>query len=384
MRFELTDDQALLVATAKEFVARECPPEKVRQHARHGTFDEKTWAKFAANGWLGLGLPEEAGGSGGTLLDAVLLLEATSAAEEAIGLPFGTMCFGGHMLASIGSERQRAEVLPRLLDGSIRFALSITEPGGGTDVLGAMRTTARRTDRGWVINGQKMYTTGAALADYLVVVARTSPPDGRRQAAGVSLFLVDANAPGVSKTPIEVTNDDSTSQVFYDGVEVDEDAVIGEVGRGFYGILPVLNYERIGTAAMCLAWGQGALDEVLAHAGTREAFGGVIGRFQSVQHHIARMHLLLQQARLMVYRAAWLQSEGRESGIDATAAKAVAAENSFAACDAGMQVLGGFGYTKDSDLNRFWRKTRLYRLAPVSNEMALNQVAESLGMPRSY
>ena len=381
--FSLSEEQQLLVDAATDFVRRECPPELVREHARAGTFDESLWKKFAATGWLGLGISPEYGGSGGTVLDAALVLEVTAPVHEAIGPTFATMCFGGQMLESMGTPEQKAELLPRLVDGDAKFALSITEPGGGTDVLGAMKTNAKRVDGGWVINGSKVFTSASTDADYLVVVARTSPP-GAKQAHGVSVFLVDRHAPGVTLTRIPAMNDEDTNSAFYEDVLVGDDRLLGELDRGFYGLLGMLNNERIGIGAMCVGWGQAAIDQARAYALEREAFGGVIGRFQAVQHHLARMYLLVEQARWLVYRAAWMQSEGRPCGLEATAAKSVAAENVFQACDLGMQVMGGIGYTTECDINRYWRRVRLFRLAPISNEMALNSIAEWLGMPRSF
>jgi acyl-CoA dehydrogenase len=381
--FSLSEEQQLLVDAATDFVRRECPPELVREHARAGTYDHSLWKKFASTGWLGLGISPEYGGSGGTVLDAALVLEVTAPVHEAIGPTFATMCFGGQMLETMGTPEQKAELLPRLVDGEARFALSITEPGGGTDVLGAMKTTATKADGGWVINGAKVFTSASTDADYLVVVARSSPP-GAKQAHGVSVFLVDRQAPGVTLTRLPAMNDEDTNAAYYEDVFVPEDRLLGELDRGFYGLLGMLNNERIGIGAMCVGWGQAALDQARAYALEREAFGGVIGRFQAVQHHLARMYLLVEQARGMVYRAAWMQSEGRPCGLEATAAKAVAAENIFEACDLGMQVMGGIGYTTECDINRYWRRVRLFRLAPISNEMALNSIAEWLGMPRSF
>lgn len=383
MDFDLSEVHQALRESALDFLRRECPPELVRHHAREGTYEPSLWKKFAATGWLGIGVPEEYGGSGGDVLDMAIVLEATAPGIEAIGPTFATMCFGGQALMHMGTEEQKAEFLPKLVDGDARFALSITEPGGGTDVLGAMKTTASKVDGGWRINGSKHFTSASTDADYLVVVARTSPP-GNKRAYGVSVFLADREAPGVTLTRIPVMNDEDTNTVYYDDVFVPDDRVLGQVDHGFYSLLGMLNNERLGIGAMCVGWAQAGLEEVRQHALSREAFGGVIGRFQAVQHHIARMHVLTEQARLMVYKAAWLQAEGRPCGLEATAAKLVASENCFQALDTGMQVLGGLGYTLDSDLNRYWRRVRLFRLAPISNEMALNSIAEWLGMPRSF
>lgn len=384
MDFMLSDEQRMLQESVRGFVRKECPPDVIAACSKAGEHREDIWHRFAAAGWLGVGIDPEFGGSGGDILDTTLVVEAASPAGDAIGPMFPTMCFGGHLLATAGSPPQKKALLPELVAGRRRFALSLTEPGGGTDVLGAMKTTATADGGGWVINGGKIYTSAARSAHHLMVAARTRAPGEGRKADGVTLFLVDADAPGVTIDPIEVLSGEDTNIVGYDGVRVDGDRVIGEVDRGFYHLIDMLNHERIGTAALCLGWAQAALDEVLVYAGQREAFGGPINRFQSVQHSVARMHLLIEQARLMVYRAAWMQSQGLPCGPEATAAKAVAAENCFTACDLGMQVMGGIGYTMECGVNRYWRKTRLYRLAPIANEMALNFVAESLGMPRSF
>lgn len=384
MNFDLTAEQELLRQSVADFVRRECPRDLLDKHAAAGHHDEERWRRFAATGWLGIGIDPAYGGSGGNVVDTALVVEAAAPALDVIGPIFPTMCFGGHLLASAGSEEQKRRLLPGLAAGDIRFSLSLTEPGGGTDVLGAMATTARQDGDGWILRGTKVFTSAARTAHYLAVAARTSPPRDGKRAFGVTIFLVPQDDPGVTIDPLDVLSGEDTNVVSYDDVRVEAGDVVGELDSGFYSILAMLNHERIGTAAMCVGWAQAALDEVRAYALEREAFGGPIGRFQAVQHHIARMYLLVEQARLMVYRAAWLLSEGRPCGLEATAAKAVAAENSFTACDLGLQVLGGLGYTLESPVNRYWRRTRLYRLAPISNEMALNFVAERLGMPRSF
>jgi acyl-CoA dehydrogenase len=363
VNFDLTDEQELLRESVTEFIRRECPPDLIDRCSASGRHDDEVWRRFAATGWLGVGIDPVHGGSGGTVFDTALIVEASAPAQEAIGPIFPTVCFGGHLLETAGSPEQRRDLLPGLAAGELRFALSLTEPGGGTDVLGAMRTTARRTGGRWVISGGKVFTSAARTAHHLMVAARTSPPEGGKRSHGVTIFYVDRDAPGVTIDPIAVLSGEDTNIVTYQDVEVGPERVIG---------------------AMCVGWAQAALDEARAYALEREAFGGPIGRFQAVQHHLARMYMLTEQARLVVYRAAWLQSEGRPCGLEATAAKAVAAENAFTTCDLAMQVLGGLGYTMESPINRYWRRTRLFRLAPISNEMAMNFIAENLGMPRSF
>ena len=384
MDFDLSEEQELLQQSVRDFVTRECPPDLIDRCSGSGRHDDDVWRRFAATGWLGVGIDPAHGGSGGTVFDTALIVEASAPAQEAIGPIFPTVCFGGHLLETAGSPEQKQTLLPGLAAGDLRFALSLTEPGGGTDVLGAMHTTARRNGAGWRISGGKVFTSAARTADFLMVAARTSAAESAKRASGVTIFYVDADAPGVTIDPIAVLSGEDTNIVTYDDVEVGPERVIGEVDRGFYSLLAMLNHERIGLGAMCVGWAQAALDEARAYALERDAFGGPIGRFQAVQHHLARMYTLTEQARLLVYRAAWLQSQGRPCGLEATAAKAVAAENAFTVCDLGMQVLGGVGYTLESPINRYWRRTRLFRLAPISNEMAFNFVAEHLGMPRSF
>ncbi|MGH9036345.1 MAG: acyl-CoA dehydrogenase family protein, partial [Acidimicrobiia bacterium] len=204
MNFEPTGEQQLLRDSVADFVRRECPPELVAKYAAAGHHDEECWRRFAATGWLGIGIDPEYGGSGGTALDTALVVETSAPVLEVIGPIFPTMCFGGHLLASAGSEAQKRQFLPPLCRGDLRFALSLTEPGGGTDVLGAMATTARRDGDGWIIRGTKVFTSAARTAHYLAVAARTSPPRDGKRAFGVTVFLVPPDDPGVTIDPLEV------------------------------------------------------------------------------------------------------------------------------------------------------------------------------------
>jgi acyl-CoA dehydrogenase len=366
MEFDLTAEQAHLRQAVRDFVRRECPPEVIRQALEEG-HSPAVWRRMAELGWLGVAIDERYGGSGGTILDMALIMEELARAEPAIGPYFNTVCFGGKSISFFGSEAQKAFFLPRIAGGECVFALSITEPDGGTDVLGAMRTRAERNGDGWVLTGAKMFTSAAQRADYLLVVAPTRAP-------GVTIRRLD------TIVPIEDTN-----AVFYDQVQVPADAVLGEEGRGFYQLLATLNNERILGGAAALGCGAAAYEAALDYARRRTAFGKPIGQMQAIQHYLAEMATELDAARLMVRRAAWLQSQERECGVEATMAKMYAADVSVRACDRAIQIHGGLGLTSECEVSRYWRLARLWQIGPVTNEQCKNIIAQlHCQLPRSY
>ena len=265
------------------------------------------------------------------------------------------------------------------------FAISLTEPGGGTDVLGGMKTRAEKTDGGWVINGAKIWSTMAHVADCLFLVARTDP-NPAKPSHGITVFLVDAKAAGVKATPIPKLGMRSlgSCEVAFDDVFVPDEDVLGEVGRGWSLLASTLNSERIMIGANCCGALAGILEDMIRYASERTAFGKPIGQFQAVQHMIANAAIGLETAKLHTYRAAWLQEQGLPCGVEATMAKVVASEAAVTAADNGMQILGGYGYAMEYDMQRYWRDMRLYRIAPINNEMGRNFIAESLGLPRSF
>jgi alkylation response protein AidB-like acyl-CoA dehydrogenase len=302
----------------------------------------------------------------------------------ATGPYFTTICFGGKSVGYFGSAEQKQRLLPELCAGRMRFALSITEPGGGTDVLGALRTRARLDGDNWILDGAKVFTSNADLADYLVVVARTA--EGAKPADGVSVFLVPRAAPGVTLTEIDTILESArTWSVFYENVRLGPDALLGEEGRGFYHLLATLNNERIGIAAMCVGLAQAALDEALAYARERSAFGKPIAAFQALQHYAAEMATEIELARLATYRAAWLEANDRPRGVEATMAKMVAADAAVRSADRAMQICGGMGLTNDMNLLRYWRSARVFQVGPITQEQCKNVIAEKLlRLPRSY
>jgi alkylation response protein AidB-like acyl-CoA dehydrogenase len=276
-------------------------------------------------------------------------------------------------------------VLPAVAEGKMMWSIALTEPGGGTDVLGAMKTRADRVDGGWSINGSKIWSTMSHQSDMLLVIARTDP-EAARPSHGITIFMCDAKAPGVTATPIPKLGMRSLAscQVQFQDVFVPDENVIGEVGNGWKLLSETLNSERIMVAAQCCGALQGILDDMITYATDRTAFTKPLGQFQAVQHMIANAAMGLEAARLLTYRAAWLQLNGRPCGVEATTAKVMASEACVKAADDGIQILGGNGYALEYDMQRYWRDMRLYRIAPINNEMARNFIGESLGLPRSF
>jgi acyl-CoA dehydrogenase len=331
-------------------------------------------------------VPEEYGGGGGTTMDATLCLEE---AARVMGGPaqayFTTMCFGARALAEMGTPTQRERILPGLLAGTSFVGLSLTEPDGGTDILGAMRTHAKEDgDGNWVINGAKIFTTGAHIADWLLAVVRTDGFEQRRS-YGITMFLVPTDVEGLTIKPIPIMGSRSTgvNHVYYDDVKVPKEYILGELNKGLYSLFNVLNDERIGAATMCLGIAQAAFEEALKYAKTREAFNRPIGQFQAVQHRLAECWTKIHAVRYLVYRAAWMQTNKIPAEMESSAAKLLASETVVWVVNECMDILGGYQMTMDFNMNYHFREAR-YTFAPVTNNAAKNLIGERLGLPKSY
>jgi acyl-CoA dehydrogenase len=383
--FDLSDEQQLFRSTLHELVEKEFPKSYCREVEARDSFPWDLWKKFGEAGFTGIGIPEEYGGQGGGIIEQVILDEELSRTLAGLYWLLGITLFDGKAIASVGTDEQKQRFLPEIAAGNMMFAISLTEPGGGTDVLGAMKTRARKVDGGWVINGTKIWSTLAHVADRLFLVARTNT-EVSRSSQGLSVFLCDAKAPGVTATTIPKLGMRSlgSCEVQLEDVFVSDDDVLGEVDRGWRVLAETLNSERIMNGANCTGALAGVLEDMVAYAKERIVFGKPLGQMQAVQHMIADTYSGLEISRLLTYRAAWLQSMGRPCGIESTMAKLVASEQCFSGADRGMQVLGGYGYAMEYDMQRYWRDMRLYRVAPINNEMGRNFLAESFGLPRSF
>jgi len=276
-----------------------------------------------------------------------------------------------------GSDEQKSQYLPRIARGELRLqAFGVTEPTAGSDTR-SIQTTARRTDGGWVINGQKIWTSRALHSDLMLLLARTGDE--------LSVFLVDLRTKGITIRPVATMMNHATTEIFLDDVEVPTDAIVGEEGKGFRYILDGMNAERILLAAECIGDGRWFVERAVAYANERVVFGRPIGANQGVQFPIARAYAAIQAADLVRFRAAELFDRGEPCGADANMAKLLASEASWQAANACLDTHGGFGFAREYDVERKFRETRLYSVAPVSNNLVLAYLAEHvLGLPRSY
>jgi acyl-CoA dehydrogenase len=299
---------------------------------------------------------------------------------------WGITSFAGSKSIGIyGSEAQKKEYLPQIAAGKLRAAIAFTEPGGGTDVLGAMRTDAVRAEGGWLLNGEKIWSSSAHVADFLLVLARTDKNAAKRH-QGVSLFWVPAKSPGVKITPLPKLGMRSMGScaVHFENVFVPDALLLGEANKAWYMLLPTLNNERIMVAAFSMGVLDGVLEDALAYMKQRKAFGKLIGEFQVLQHYVADMAIWQQAGQLMLHYTADLQSKGKPCHMESSMLKVLTSEYAVQAADLGIQILGGMGYSAETDMQRYWRDARLWRIGPITNEMARNGIAEGLGLPRSF
>ena len=387
LNFAFTDEQDDFRRSIRDLTDAQFSKDYCREVEAREEFPWDLWERIGAAGLTAIGVPEEYGGQGGGIIEQAILDEELSRTMAGLYWLLGITLFDAKAIAAVGSDEQKQRFLPEIAAGRMMFSIAMTEPGGGTDALTAMRTTAKRVDGGFVVNGTKMWSTLAHAADRLFLVARTSAiADDGKGHKGVTVLLCDAKAPGVTATPIPKLGMRSlgSCEIVFDDVFVPDEDVLGEVDQGWRVVAETLNSERIMNGANCSGALAGILEDMVAYSKERFAFGKPIGQFQAVQHMIADTFIGLETARLLTYRAAWLQAGGKPCGIESTMAKVVASEACFAGADRGMQVLGGYGYAMEYDMQRYWRDMRLYRVAPINNEMARNMLAESFGLPRSF
>jgi hypothetical protein len=389
MDFALSESQEL-VRKEVGTLARTFGWEYWRGKDRRAEYPDEFVAAFARAGWLGLTIPEAYGGAGLGVVEAVLMLEAVAASGAGLSgaSPIHFAVFPSMPIIRHGSEHLRRRILPPIAAGTLSLAFGVTEPNAGSDTS-RIETTARRDGKGWVVTGRKVWTSNARHSQKVLLLARTTPYGevGPRKLDGLTLFVADLDPATVEIREIDKLGRAAvdSNEVIIDGLRVTEDDVVGEVGRGFAHLLDSLNPERILVAGEAVGIGRVALERAAAYARERIVFDRPIGRNQAVAHPLALAWARLEGAWALTLRAAWLYDRGDPCGREANAAKVLAAEAGFEACDAALQTFGGFGYAKEFDVERLWREVRLYKIAPVSQQMALNYLAERvLGLPRSY
>lgn len=369
-------------------LCRDFPPAYWRGLDREKAYPSDFVAAMTRAGLLGVLIPEEYGGGGLGLTAAAAILEEVHASGGNAAALHAQMYTMGTVLRH-GSTAQKETWLPRIADGSIRLqAFGVTEPTAGTDTT-SISTFARREGDTYVINGQKVWTSRAEHSDLMVLLARTTPKDQvTRKADGLSVFLVDMRAAlgdGLTIKPIATMLNHATTEVFFDNLVIPADSLIGEEGKGFRYILDGMNAERILIGAECLGDAAWLIGKARDYANSRVVFGRPIGQNQGVQFPIARAYAQTHAARLTIYDAAARYDAGQPCGEQANIGKMLASEASWAAADMCLQTHGGFGFAEEYDIERKFRETRLYQVAPISTNLILAYVAEHvLGLPRSY
>jgi alkylation response protein AidB-like acyl-CoA dehydrogenase len=344
-------------------------------------------AALTEAGWLAALIPEEYGGAGLDLTAACAILEEINASGCNAGACHAQMYTMGTLLRH-GSTEQKADYLPRIARGELRLqAFGVTEPGVGSDTT-KIETTAERTADGYAVRGQKIWTSRALHSDLMLLLARTTPLEAvSRKTDGLSVFLLDMHAAGdrLEIRPIRTMMNHATTEVFFDGVEIPHDALVGEENRGFEYILDGLNAERILIASECVGDGRWFVAKAASYASERSVFGRPIGTNQGVQFPIARAYAAVEAASLVRHKAAWLYDQGLPCGAEANTAKLLASEASWQAANACLDTHGGFGFAAEYDVERKFRETRLYSIAPISNNLVLAYLGQHvLGLPRSY
>ncbi len=343
--------------------------------------------ELIASGYLSALIPEEYGGFGLGVSEAAVIAGEINRAGGAAGPCHGQMYMS--TLLRHASEEQRDYYLPKIASGELRFqTFGVTEPNSGTDTT-RLQTTAVRDGEHYIVNGQKMFISRANNSDLLLLLARTTPLDEvERRTHGLSLFLIEQEAldpEGFEIQPVEVMINNDTNQLFFDNLEISASCLIGEEGMGFRYLLDGLNTERILIAAECVGDGRWFIEKATDYAKTRVVFERPIGQNQGIQFPLARAYANVESAALMVERSAALFDAGEPCGAEANMAKLLAADASWEAANVAMQTFGGYGFAREYDVERKFRETRLYQIAPISTNLILSYLAEHiLGLPRSF
>ena len=376
------------IRDAVRALCAEFPAEYHRRIDAERGYPEEFVQALTEGGWMAALIPEEYGGSGLGLTEASVIMEEINRAGGNSGACHGQM-YNMNTLVRHGSEAQRRAYLPKIAAGELRLqSMGVTEPTTGTDTTKIKTNAVRKGDR-WVINGQKVWISRVQHSDLMILLARTTPlAEVKKKSEGLSIFLVDiaeAMKGGMDVRPIPNMVNHETNELFFDNLELPEDSLIGEEGQGFKYILTGLNAERTLIAAECIGDGYWFTDKVCDYVGERQVFGRPIGQNQGVQFPIAEAYIEVRAADLMRFQACRLYDAGQPCGAEANMAKYLAAKASWEAANACIQFHGGFGFACEYDVERKFRETRLYQVAPISTNLILSYIAEHvLGLPRSF
>jgi len=387
---DFTDDQSHnLIRSTAESIASEYGPEFWREKEEAGEFAESFWDELAQADFHGLLIPEEYEGAGMGMQEMGVAMETLCAEGCGMAGTWYLVLTAGMAAVGIkehGTEAQKERYLPDIARGKRNFSIGITEPRAGTNTLN-VETSAEKDGDEYVINGEKAWITFSDRAENMILVTRTTPREEVAKGTdGISLFVIDMDDPNIEVSPIEkhAINYSKSCEVFLEDVRVPEENLLGEEDGGWWPLVDMLNPERIGFAAAGTGIGKLAADTAIEYANDREVFGQPIGTHQAVSFPITKPYARMETAALMRDKAAWLYDQGEECGYETNVAKSTAVEAGIETVKQSMQAFGGWGYAKEYDVERWWREINLTRLAPVTQQMAYNHIAQEIGFPRSY
>lgn len=376
-REQLTTEQVAFIDAVDDFCKRECPRHELRELTSNGEIAHhpELYEKLAATGWLGLTLPEEYGGSGGTLVDATLLTERLAYHRAPVGGHL-TSVITAQAIIKYGSEEQKRAVLPAVVDGAV-LSIAITEPDTGSDAA-AVTTRATREGETWRITGEKIFTSNANHARWILLVARTDPAAPKH--GGISLFLLPADRDGISVSRLDTLGHIDTTITRYADVPATDADIVGGLNQGWQALVRGLNSERVIIAAEALGFGQRAFDDTLDYVKQRHQFGQPIGHFQALQHGLAETSTQLLATRLLIRHAAGLLDAGDPAPAEASMAKLHATETAKEAALQGMQFMGGMGYSMEYDMQAYVRDTLVMTIFGGTSQIQKNIIAGQLGL----
>jgi alkylation response protein AidB-like acyl-CoA dehydrogenase len=377
MDFGFTEEQEMLRTSARDFLTTECPADLVKEMAEDEQgYKPDMWAKMAELGWMGLAFPEEYDGMGMTFLDLAVLLEETGRAVLP-GPFFSSVVEAGFAVLEAGSEEQKKEILSRIATGEAIATLAVTEPSASYEPS-AIAVTAKAEGDGYVISGTKLFVENAHIADYIIVAARTKK--GGKPEQGITLFVVEGKAPGISTTLLKTISGSKQCEVIFDKVKAPKSSVLGKVDQGWAAVEKVIQKAAVAKCAEMVGGAQAALDMSVAYAKERVQFGKPIGAFQAIQHHCANMLIDVDSSRFLTYQAAWKVSEGMEATMEVSMAKAWVNEAYRRVTQLGHQIHGGIGFCMDHDMPLYFKAAKTGESLFGTSDWHREKVAQELGL----
>jgi acyl-CoA dehydrogenase len=383
MDYALSDEQELLRQTVRGFLESYCTKQWLDDLESREEYPADLFARFAELGLLGIGVPEELGGSGGGMLELAIVCEELGRFGGSVNMTYmPTAVFGNQTLLGGADPAMQARYLPKIAAGELRTAFALTEPEAGSDAAAISSRAVPDDERGgWRLNGSKTWSSGALAADYLVLSARTGSRDDRHR--GISVFMVDARSPGIEIRGIPKLGHLAvrSCEIHLTDCWLPPDSMIGGPGKGWQALVRTLDAERIGVAAICTGLSQRCTDLALDYGLARHQFGQPIASFQAISHLLAEMETETAASRWLTRHAAWCVDAGLPHTKEASMAKAYATELATRSATRGMQILGGYGYSKEFEMERFYREAKLYEVAGGSTQIQRNLIASRMGIP---